>query len=231
MKTVSKVSGIYGLQNTINGKWYVGKSKHIHKRNVNEKWQLSHPNRRAWNAQLQEDFRQHGIESFVFQVLETCDECVLDQKEREWIEKLGSYVNGYNYTRGGSGTDGLIVNDTTKKKLRAASARRWSKPEERMKISIANRNPSAATRMKMRQSHIGKKQSPEQILKRVKQAYKPVCCTDTGEIFESVRQAAETYKIDPSSIAAVARGRSNRHTAGGFHWRYILETKNGGNTK
>lgn len=230
MKAVPKVSGIYGLQNTFSGKWYVGKSKHIHKRNVNEKWQLSHPNRKAWNTQLQEDFRRYGFEGFVFHVLEICDECVLDQKEREWIDRLDSYRNGYNYTRGGSKNDGLIVTDITREKMRSASAKRWARPEERAKISIANLNPSAETRMKMRQSHLGKKQPPEQILKRVKHAYKPIQCVESGEIFESIRQAAQTYRIDPSSISSVAKGSQIRHTAGGFHWRYILDTKTEENT-
>lgn len=73
----------------------------------------------------------------------------------------------------------------------------------------------------MRQSHLGKKQTAEQINKRQRQLYKSVICIETGMIYESVKAAGKALNIDSSSIAAVARkANPSRHTAGGYHWEY-----------
>lgn len=48
---------------------------------------------------------------------------------------------------------------------------------------------------------------------------KKVMCIETGEIFESVREAAEAKKIWQSSISYASNGRYK--VAGGFHWRFV----------
>lgn len=48
---------------------------------------------------------------------------------------------------------------------------------------------------------------------------KKVLCIDTGEIFESAREAADKYSITYANLCAVCRG--NRKKAGGYQWKYI----------
>ena len=47
-----------------------------------------------------------------------------------------------------------------------------------------------------------------------------VKCVETGEIYESIIDASEKYKIDQSSITKVCKKKPKRKTAGGFHWEY-----------
>lgn len=221
MKKAPKISGIYGIYNRANGKWYVGQAKHIHKRNTGELWQLRQGERRAWNKRLQADFHEYGSEHFELITLEVCDAKVLDEREIYWVEKLHAYESGYNCTRGGKNGKGYVPAKDTIEKMKQSSAKRWAKPEEHEKMSKAKQNLSDETREKMRQSHLGKKQSPEQIEKRQRQFYKSVICIETGIIYESVKAAGKALNIDSSSIATVARkANPSRHTAGGYHWEY-----------
>ena len=43
-------------------------------------------------------------------------------------------------------------------------------------------------------------------------------CNETGEIFNSIKEACERYKLHHSNIVACCNGR--RHKVGGFSWSY-----------
>lgn len=47
---------------------------------------------------------------------------------------------------------------------------------------------------------------------------KRVTCIETGEIFDSIKEAGKAKYIDPSCITRACKG--NRKTAAGLHWRY-----------
>ena len=49
--------------------------------------------------------------------------------------------------------------------------------------------------------------------------YIPIICIETGEVFESIKIAAEHFGISKQSISAMLNGRSN--TAGGFRFKYV----------
>lgn len=53
--------------------------------------------------------RKYGRENFSFTILEECELELLKEREIYWIEKLKTYDNGYNATRGGDLYDGEIV--------------------------------------------------------------------------------------------------------------------------
>lgn len=46
-----------------------------------------------------------------------------------------------------------------------------------------------------------------------------IVCVETGEIFDSVKRAAESINTFPTSITATCAGRQK--TCGGFHWKYV----------
>lgn len=56
---------------------------------------------------------------------------------------------------------------------------------------------------------------PNQYLKPCK----PIMCIETGEYFNSIKDAAMKYKIDSSWLSKAARGMAK--TAGGKHWRFV----------
>lgn len=51
--------------------------------------------------------------------------------------------------------------------------------------------------------------------------FKSIINLDTGEIFETIKQASDQYKIDASQLSKVCRGKAK--TAGGCKWKYHKE--------
>ena len=74
-------------------------------------------------------------------------------------------------------------------------------------------------RYKLSISHKGIKQSDDLILKRIKHQFKRVRCVETGEIFNSYTEAANSKHTYPGHIGWCCMGK--RKTAGGFHWESI----------
>ena len=50
-----------------------------------------------------------------------------------------------------------------------------------------------------------------------------VRCIDTGEVFDSIRTAANAYGLIASYISACCKGRI--HTTGGMRWEYVQKSK------
>ena len=82
--------GIYKIENLINGKIYIGQSKHIEKRFQQHCICSS-------KSDLSSDIRKFGKDNFSFEILEECCESDLLQKESDYILRFNSLVpNGYN---------------------------------------------------------------------------------------------------------------------------------------
>lgn len=109
-------------------------------------------------------------------------------------------------------------------KTKTAGGYRWAYLHQEDKFSEERRkNLGRANR--------GRKQSAEQIEKRVANlkgkprenynSYKPVFCVETGRIFSSVKIAAESVGITPCFLSKVLHGI--KKTAGGYHWKFAKE--------
>ena len=96
-----KISGIYCIENTKNHKKYIGQSIDIyqrwyaHKSKLNMNKHHSHHLQQAWN--------KYGDNCFIFYIIETCDESLLNEREIYWIKYYNTYFDGYNETFGGEG--------------------------------------------------------------------------------------------------------------------------------
>ena len=90
---------IYKIVNNINGKVYIGQTKHsLSKRIAGHIRDNSTPVQKALN--------KYGLESFAIFVIDHADsKAVIDEKERYWIRVLKSNQRayGYNMTAGGDG--------------------------------------------------------------------------------------------------------------------------------
>lgn len=99
-----KPAGVFQIKNTVNGKLLLGSSLNLDGVLNMHRFMLS--NGSHYNAALQEDWKQHGADAFVFEILEVVkvtqdpgfdpnDELIL--LEQIWLEKLGPFGNrGYN---------------------------------------------------------------------------------------------------------------------------------------
>ena len=94
---------IYCITNQINGKQYVGKTTiSITKRfkeHCNDSKKERCEKRPLYNA-----MNKYGIENFIVEKLIQCEPDELDSYEKLFIEKLDTYNNGYNATKGGDGS-------------------------------------------------------------------------------------------------------------------------------
>lgn len=114
---------IYKITNTINGKAYVGQTSQkirvrwiTHKCNAHQEKYKHIPLYRAFN--------KYGVENFVFEILEECDNKFLNEREMYYIGLYDTFRNGYNCTYGGEGIRGFCHTQETKEKVRKNSIER-----------------------------------------------------------------------------------------------------------
>ena len=100
---------IYCITNQINGKQYVGKTTESITKRFKEHCRDS-KKERCEKRPLYDAMNKYGIQNFIAEEIMQCEPDELDSYERLFIEKLDTYHNGYNATRGG---DGIILFDYT----------------------------------------------------------------------------------------------------------------------
>ncbi|WP_239586426.1 nuclease [Brevibacillus laterosporus] len=100
---------------TIGDKSYIGKDSRIHKKTRcrEHNWQLKKGIHH--NIKMQKAFNENkNIEYNELEIFEDIDDNALCQYEIYYINKYGTYLNGYNGTTGGIGGNGLIISDEEK---------------------------------------------------------------------------------------------------------------------
>lgn len=93
---------IYKITNKINNKIYIGKTL----RSIEERWKQhcsDYKRERCEKRPLYSAMNKYGIENFTIEEVEQCEESVLSEREKYWIEYYGSFKYGYNATIGGDG--------------------------------------------------------------------------------------------------------------------------------
>lgn len=90
-KSRVKVSGIYQITNTVNGKRYVGSSDHLYIRHNCHLRYLSRGTHS--NPKLQNSWNKYGGENFSFTVLEYAHPELIRDKEQEYINRLDPEFN------------------------------------------------------------------------------------------------------------------------------------------
>lgn len=103
---------IYCYTNKVNGKQYIGQTvtpgvrKAVHLRT-------------ALGASCKYPFhlaiKKYGIDNFQYDILEECDEALLNEREVYWITKFDSFNSGYNLTEGAGGIRGYKRTEESKK--------------------------------------------------------------------------------------------------------------------
>ena len=98
---------IYVITNDINGNQYVGKTTETLEERFKQHIKDS-KKRRCEKRPIYDAMNKYGVEHFSIKELEQCDLENLATQEQYWVDKLDTYYNGYNATRGG---DGKILYD------------------------------------------------------------------------------------------------------------------------
>ena len=171
--STNKVSGVYTITCTANGKVYVGSSVDVTRRFYVHSWKLrngTHPNNHLLNA-----WKKYGESTFLFSVVESVpNPSELLEREQHWIDKTESNKLGFNQRRVAESNRGMKLpprSEETKQKMSASmmgktKGRRQTEEEKRKRAEARmGKKLSAETRAKISKSHIGLVHSPEIIEK------------------------------------------------------------------
>ena len=206
-----KFSGIYKITCKANGKVYIGSSK-----NINVRFQIHrHRLRRNLhvNPLLQNVWNKHGEDSFLFEVIESCEEKDLLKREQYWMDFYDSYnvrKKGLNViTEAERHSLPQSVRDKISKALKGVP--KSEKARQNMKMAQQNRTQEWCDGISS--GKIGKQFSNEHKNKisraRMGQKIgkKRVICTNTGEVFDSCRDVEIKYGIKQATLSvAIKRG-------------------------
>ena len=149
------------------------------------------------NKYLKEDIEKDGIDAFKFDILEKCTLKKLTEREDFYIKALQPEYNIALECHT------MEFSQETREKMRLAKIGKPLSVEHRKKISLGN---------------FGKKKSEEACRKH----FRSVLCVETGVIYESVANAAESCGIKYNSLSATLHGRNQ--TSDGYHWKFVDES-------
>lgn len=93
---------IYCISNDVNNKKYIGKTtlsiEARFKQHCCDAYKMTNERRPLYSA-----IRKYGEEHFYIELVEECELSLLEERECYWINKLETFLNGYNATLGGEG--------------------------------------------------------------------------------------------------------------------------------
>jgi group I intron endonuclease len=136
---------IYVIENTVNGKIYIGQTGNWKIRKGNHLSSLKHG--RHYNEHLQRSWDKHGPSAFTFKILvDNLPEQYMDDVERGLVATLRTMNPDYGYNRESGGNS---------QKIRSREA------IEKSRQSRLGKKASEETKQKMRESRLGKVISDE----------------------------------------------------------------------
>lgn len=134
-----KISGIYKINNLVNGKIYIGSAVDIYKRWREHKNRLKLNNHE--NIYLQRSYNKHGINNFIFEIVEVVKEKGrLIEREQYWFDLLKPYEReiGYNILPVAGSPLGHKHSEETIKKIKLAKQNISDETRENMRLGHAS---------------------------------------------------------------------------------------------
>lgn len=221
---------------TPNGKVYIG----ITAQNPSRRWRSGEGYKH--NAHFYSAIVKYGWDAITHEILSeglTKDQAC--EIEKEMILQTKSYDRecGYNQTFGGEAYE---FTEDVKERMRQSHPRSWlgrhhtEGTKAKIKQANAGKVFSEEHKAKIKENHShcksfeGKRHTEESKRKISENhfrlygaenpAAKKVKCIETGEIFGTLKEAAETKNASPNHISSCCHG--HRKTCGGFHWEFVM---------
>ncbi len=236
-------SGIYTIENTINGKLYVGYGKTMYCRWQQHRYSLRRNTHS--NPYLQAAWNKYGEEAFKFEVLVYCEEQFLYSEEHYWCTLLNVHNRQYGYNSKPTNPNEISrkLSEEGREKLRVASKIRSNLPENIEKsrqsmYKIATDPERSAQRKQMmlnrwkdpviRANYIKSQKSKTKRKTSEKYRRKPIKpviqYTIEGVFIKEWDSAMEVQRelgIYASSIGGAANPKKTiNKTAGGYLWAF-----------
>lgn len=229
--------GIYAITHTPTGRRYIGQSVRIEIRFREHRKALQR--NKHYNAKLQRAWNVYGGGEFQFSVVEECVADNLVEREQFYIDQ-GAWFNLSLYAE--APMRGKLHTTETRAKMSKAwetRDRHQNKgvactEEAKAKISTAlkGKSLSAATKAKMSAVRKGKK-APDGVGRKISagklgranvKARKPVRCVETGQVFESVKAAAEHFSGDGGHLSKHLKKRTPTFRGHTFEYTTLKQT-------
>lgn len=147
---IEKKPGVYRLQNLITGKFYIGSSKNLYKRYYSHRKLLQ--KKIHDNIRIKEDSIFFGENSFVFGVVEYCEEEKLKDREQYFFELWNPTYNVWNSVYNATGrtyTEDQLKKFKTQKRIKNHTEETKKKFKEIWALRKLNLTPEE---LKKRQS-------------------------------------------------------------------------------
>jgi len=238
--------GIYKISNLISNKFYIGSSIDINRRWKEHKNDLK--KNKHDNEYLQNSWNKYGEETFLFEIIEIVNDknnlIIYEQKYLDDLKNNYKKDEYYNICLNAKNMLGFKHSNETKEKM--------SNLHKNNKYSLGFKH-SNETKEKMSNSKVGSIHKKETIIKlinlkqnfkqkeetkkklseinknKISKVKKEIYQLDMNDnilkLWNSVTDAANFFKITPSSISSVCNGR--RKTCKNFKWKFknIIEKK------
>ncbi|MBO5706421.1 MAG: GIY-YIG nuclease family protein [Bacteroidaceae bacterium] len=223
---------IYLATNMVNGKRYVGQTI----RPLKERWK-DHC-RVKDNNYFHRAIQKYGPENFSVKIIDTAETATeLDEKEAFWIKELNTlFPHGYNLKEGGNvSMRGRCGVNNPKSRLIYQFRLDGSMVNGYHGIGEACRATGCSHSSILRSLKRGfpltadcvwiyaDSFSPERLVGLIDsypgKRWKRVVCVETGEVFQSMTEAARAYNTTPGSISACCAGRLK--TTARKHWKTL----------
>lgn len=209
---ISGKSTVYMATNRVNGKCYVGITNRYFTKRRGDHFATA---RRGSPTIFHKAIRKYGNDAFKWDILATVDDYGTAKSMEIWL--IEQMKPEYNITKGGDGYLGYVPTPQAIEKIRAANIGRpgyWAGKNVPDHVKAAaregykNMSPEARERI-----NAGLRRFHEKIRKRI-------VCVNDGKEFQSIKDAAEFYSVDSSSVAGVCK-KKGRFSTHGLVFRYV----------
>lgn len=110
-----KICGIYCIESRIDNKKYIGQSIDIERRFQSHRSNLR--NNKHNNTHLQGAWNLYKEDNFVFYIIERCEKCNLDDRERYYISMYNLTDDKFGYNIEDGGSESKNISEATRKKM------------------------------------------------------------------------------------------------------------------
>lgn len=206
------MSYIYKITNLKNNKCYIGKTL----KSIEKRWEEhchDYLRRNKEKRPLYSAMKKYGTKNFKVEEIEQCNENIVNEREKYWIEYYDSFKKGYNATLGGDGKAYVDRELAIKTYNEVQNVR---KTADLLNIDAGNLSKI----LKENNIQIKKSQdiAKENLSKSVAMLDKNTL--EVIKVFGSIKDAEKFLNITyRSHIAKVCNGK--RQTFKGYKWKWI----------